>query len=228
MITLIHGDHVEASRTELARLRSGAKDREIRRLDGKTIDETAVTQALESSSLFGNTPLVIIERLFSGKQKKSKELAAIVALLKKSADSCDCIVWEDKALEASTVAGLGKPTVKLFKIPPKIFQLLDGLAPRHASSLLAHYEFIKNTEAPELVFAMIAKRVRQLMAIGGGAHPAGLADWQASRLTKQASFFTMEQLISMHETLLQAEYSLKTGASPYQLSELLEQFFIAM
>ena len=229
MITILHGDHVEASRAELVRIISSAKDKEIRRLDGKTLDQAALIQAMQSSSLFvGNTPLVVIERLFAGKNKKSKEFGAVIDILNKSADQCETVLWEDKELDATTLKSLGNVQNRLFKIPPKIFQLLDNLKPQNAKQLLTAYQTLSDSVPAELAFAMVVRRVRQLLAVAGGAKPTGLAGWQEARLTKQASLFTMEQLIAMHAQLLAAEYSLKTGVSPYQLSERIEQFLIVL
>ena len=61
MITLIHGDDIELSRTEFNRLKALAKGREIRVLDGRTVDESNLTQALESSSMFGTETAIFIE-----------------------------------------------------------------------------------------------------------------------------------------------------------------------
>ena len=48
MITLLHGDQIETSRSEFNRLKEAATGKEIRNLDGKTIDAALLTQALES------------------------------------------------------------------------------------------------------------------------------------------------------------------------------------
>src|SRR3989344_9404164 len=146
MITILHGDHVEASRAELVRIISSAKDKEIRRLDGKTLDQAALIQAMQSSSLFvGNTPLVVIERLFAGKNKKSKEFGAVIDILNKSADQCETVLWEDKELDATTLKSLGNVQNRLFKIPPKIFQLLDNLKPQNAKQLLTAYQTLSDS-----------------------------------------------------------------------------------
>ena len=53
MIVLLHGDHIVSSRVDLTRRIEEAKShgKEIRQLDGNTIDAPGLTQALESSSL---------------------------------------------------------------------------------------------------------------------------------------------------------------------------------
>jgi len=75
MITLLHGDHIEASRNELNRIKNEAREKDIRQLDGQSIDEVTLLQSLESGSLFGTETFVIVERLFSklGRQQKKIE-----------------------------------------------------------------------------------------------------------------------------------------------------------
>mgnify|MGYP001594167921 CR=1 FL=1 len=228
MITILHGDHTQASRTELLGIISSAKDKEIRRLDGKTLDAGLFTQATESSSMFGGKPLIVIERLFAVKNKKSKEFGAVVSLLKKSLDVADIVLWEDKELEPATLKALGNIQNRVFKIPSMLFQFLDALKPENANQLLSMYQVLSDSAAPELVFTMVVRRLRQLMSIASGVKPAGLADWQEVRLTKQASLFTMDKLTAMHKLLLDAEFSLKSGTSPFQLSEHMEQFLILL
>ena len=228
MITILHGDHIQASRTELLRIISSAKDKEVRRLDGKTLDAGLFTQATESSSMFGAKPLIVIELLFGGKNQKSKELGAVVSLLKTSLDAADIVLWEDKELEPATLKALGNIQNRVFKIPSILFQFLDALKPENANQLLSMYHVLSDSAAPELVFTMVFRRLRQLIALAGGAKPAGLADWQEARLTKQASFFTMGKLTAMHKQLLDGEFSVKSGTSAFQLSEHMEQFLIAL
>jgi len=220
MITLLHGDNTEASRVELNRLRDLAKDIEIRGIDGRNIDSALLTQSLESKSLFGGDMLVVIERLFGklGRQiKRMSEYCAIVT----SSDG-DIVMWEDKELSASVIKQLGTGVnVRLFKLPVLIFQFLDSLQ-------LDTFAKLMETEAPELVFSMLIKRVRQLIAIADGGEPAGLQGWQVRRLTTQAKSFTMNQLISLYEKLGRAEYELKSGASPFTFRQALEQVLITI
>jgi len=46
------------------------------------------------------------------------------------------------------------------------------------------------------------------------------------RLTNQAKSFTMDTLLSMHTKLIDLEYSLKTGATPYTLTQLIITFIL--
>lgn len=228
MITILHGDYIEASRNELHRLREKAVGKEVRVLDGRGADALSLTQITQSSSLFGTDTLVILERVFGklGRQtKKIEEFASIIL----NAQGVDCIIWEEKELGSSTVKLFGtQASVRLFKLPVLIFQLLDGVRPGNAAQLLSIYAKIKDQDAPELVHSLLVKRVRQLIQIADGIVPEGLAPWQQNRLTMQSKSFTMDQLLAMHALLHDSEARIKTGMSPFSMAEHIEQFFITL
>lgn len=228
MLILLHGDNPEASRTELKRLKSEAKDKEVRQLDGRGLDPGNLTQALESSSLFGGATLVIIENLFSKLGKKTKLIEELAHKICSNSASTDVILWEDKEVGVTVIKSLGKAQVRLFKTPVLIFGFLDAIRPNNVKPLLELLPKVLVNEPPELLFAMIVRRVRQLIMLRGSVTPAGLQDWQASRLTTQAKSFNMDKLVSMQKQLLEIEYSIKTGATPFNLTQLTEQFLLGL
>lgn len=219
MITLLHGNYSESSRKEFIRLKSEAKAKDIRSLDGRTLDPAGLTQATESHSLFGGETIVFIENLFGKLGRKLKLIESLAAIINRS--SVDVVLWEDKEVGVTVLKNLPQVKVILFKIPSVIFQLLDGIAPGATIRVLP-------PEAPEVIFAMIVRRIRQLIQLRDNITPDGLQGWQASRLTRQAKSFTMDRLLAMYKTLLDMEYSIKNGSSPYSLKELIEQFLLEL
>ena len=127
MITFLHGDNIEVSRAEFNRIKAATKGKEIRSLDGRTLDAAALTQAVESTSLFGGDTMIFIENLFGKLGRKTKLIESLAAILTKSADTVDIVLWEDKEMGVTVIKSLGKADVKLFKIPSIIFQFLDTL-----------------------------------------------------------------------------------------------------
>ena len=225
MITLLHGDYIEASRGELRRLIDGAKSaKEIRQLDGGSLDEGTLMQAVESSSLFGGSTLVVVERLFAKLGRQQKRIASIASLIQ-SAKGSDIILWEDKELSAGTVKQLGVgANVRLFKLPVLIFQFLDNLRPGNVKSSLETYQKLVATEPAELVFSMVVSRMRQLIQLSDGVVPTRLAGWQATRLTLQAKSFTMDKLLVMYKKLHDIEVSIKNGTSALSMAEKTREF----
>lgn len=229
MITILHGDNIVASRAELMRRIEEAKSREkeIRQLDGKSLDALVLTQAVESSSLFGSTVLVVIEGLLSKLGKKEKQATLLTTIIKQSGDTTDIILWEDKEVGKTLIALFGaKVSVQLFKTPVVIFQLLDGLAPGKAVFLLGLLQKTLSRDAAELIFTLLVRRIRQLIQLRDNVTPEGLQGWQAGRLTTQAKSFTMDRLLIMEKRLLEIDISVKTGTSPFPLAQQLELFFI--
>lgn len=209
MITLLHGDNTTASRAELIRRIEEAKKagKEIRQLDGKGLDTLTLTQALESSSLFGGDILVVIEKF-------------ITRGTKLPATNTDVIIWEDKEIGKTGINGLGaKVSVQLFKTPVVIWEFLDRL-----TLTLLHKALER--DAPELIFSLLVGRIRQLIMLKDNVTPEGLPGWQAARLTRQARLFTMDKLLAMERKLLEIEVSIKTGSSPFTLAQHLELWLL--
>lgn len=229
MITLIHGDDVEKSRVRLNTLLGAVKDKEVRRVDGRSVDVTELTTALGSDSMFGGTQLIVIENLLGSSTKKPTRLSSMTRAIAHAPKDADVLLWEGKELTKTVVAKLG-PGVKvfLFKIPIILFQFLDALAPSRSKILIELYQKLRIAEADELVFYLMTRRIRQLLIIRDGGMVDGIAPWQARRLTSQAGHFTMEKLHEMYINLLNMEYSLKRGRTPFDLSELIEQFLVAI
>lgn len=195
-------------------------------MDGQSIDASALVQSLESTSLFGGETLVVIERLFGKLGRQQKKIEELCRILSKATG--DIVLWEDKEIGVTVIKHLGTPTIRLFKLPVLIFQFLDGMKPGQAMHLLTLFAALTATEAPELVFAMLVKRLRLLIQISDGVSPPGAAGWQLTRLTTQAKSFTMSELVRLYEDLGDAEYAVKSGQSPFSLTQLLEQWILTL
>lgn len=229
MIILLHGDHIEQSRQELTTLKQQAKGKEVRTLEGRTLDAPTLTQALESTSLFGGHTLVIIENLIRYNTKKTKLLDQLAHIISSNAKTVDILIWEDKVLSDAQIKRFGKDIqTRLFKTPVVLFQFLDGLKPLSATNSLLVFEKAIEKDAAELLFTMIVRRFRQLITVKDGGTPEGISPWQLDKLTSQAKLFTMEKLASMYEKLLTIEYSIKSGSSPFTMKEHMEQWLIAL
>lgn len=224
MITILHGDYSEAARNELVHLKEHAKGKEIRELDGRGLDETNLTQALSSSSLFGGDTLIVLTNFLKSLGRKNKNAERLCAILTDEAKNADILLWEDKEISASILKLLGSgAAVRVFKLPSIIFQFLDSLAPGNTKKMLTLYEQLVEIEAPELVHAMMGKRVRQLIMLANGVTPPGLQGWQAGRLTSQAKLFSIEKLQSFYQLLMMIDYEIKTGRSAFSLAQQTKQ-----
>ncbi len=219
MIYFLHGDNQPVSREKLNQLLAEAKisRKEIIRLEGLKIDQNQLLQALESSSLFGQDKLIIIENLFSRPQSVEKK--AIIKYLKKETIVPDLVFWEKKKITGTTTRWLPK-TWKFteFKTPVAIFKFLDSFKPNNQKQLLTWLLDCIKKDSAEMVFYMLARRLHDLI-IAKDLGKSGLkgAPWQIGKLVSQAGNFTLDQLTQIYRKLLTIDTDIKTGASPMPL-----------
>lgn len=215
MIYLFHGDNQVASRKKLTDLVAQAKreKKEVIGLNGLKVNLTQVLSALESSSLFGQEKLVVIENLFS--RLKSKEKGEIINYLKNQPIKVDLIFWEGKIIPGTTTRWLPKNwQIQEFKTPVVIFKFLESLRPGNTNQMLnnLHQSIEKNN--PEMVFYMLVRQIRLLiLAKDSGRRGLFGAPWQINKLLNQANYFTLEQLINLYQKLLAIDIDIKTGRS---------------
>lgn len=214
---IIHGEDIVSARNQLNDLvlAASARGSEIKRLSAKDADLTGITQILEGLTLFGKTPVLVIEGLFSLPKSKNKDL--LLGFMAKYADR-DIFLLEDKALTPTALKPFSKAKTNEHKPPSIIFSFLESLRPNGATKslkLLADLEAAH--QPPELIFAMLVRQVRLLIQ---ALEPSTLkaAPWQKSRLTTQARLFGEEGLLKLHDDLYRTDKELKTGTNPLDLS----------
>jgi DNA polymerase III delta subunit len=227
MLTIIHGDDHTRARAQFTLLKSSSR-KEIRELSGKKFDAAQFVQATESSSLFGNDLLIVGENILSSANKREKAYQLLVATISRAAESADILLYEEKELDKTTANKLTGAKLYLHKLPVLIFQFLDNLRPGQGTSSAAQLTALLSTEPAEVIYTLLVRRVRQLIQLADHVSPEGLAEWQQGRLTAQSRFFTMEKLLAMHTQLVEADISIKTGASPFTLAQLLTHCIVSL
>jgi hypothetical protein len=148
MLIILHGDNIVASRAELIRLKEAAKDKEIRDINGKNLDEASLRQAVESSSLFGDTLCIVIEQLFSNLGRKEKLIKLYASIIMDASKINEIILWEPKELGKTAISLFPSTSIKLFKLPAVIFEFLDALRPQNQRNLLTIFDALVKTEPP--------------------------------------------------------------------------------
>ncbi|MBI2325959.1 hypothetical protein HYU91_01080 [Candidatus Collierbacteria bacterium] len=214
---IIHGDDTVTARNhlndELEKAKSSSAG--VSRFDARDLDLTKLTQVLEGMTLFGLQPMIVIEGLFSLPKSKNKD--HLIEFLTKYQDR-QIILFENKALTATTLKQFKKATVSGHKPAAIIFTFLDSIKPGSASTSLKLLDQLENAnQPPELVFAMLVRQVRLLIQ---ALEPNSLkgAPWQKSRLISQARAFGERGLLTLHHNLYHLDKQLKTGASTLPLS----------
>lgn len=224
MLTIIYGQDLVKSRNLLDQIKKENTGKEIINLDGKKLDQTALKESLESGSMFGGDRLVILEDLTSNRSKKTVE--EITDYLSLRHYSNNLILWEKKELTKTFLTKLKADKFFEFKLEAVIFKLLDALRPDNQNQLLTLLLQSIKVEKAELILYMLAGRIRHLILLKDNVEDAEevlkMAPWQKGKLTKQANYFTLDNLVRLYRTLLQIEVEQKTGQNVFDLKKSLE------
>jgi DNA polymerase III delta subunit len=217
---LIHGNNIVASRNKLNDLVENFSG-ELIRFDGGKLKLGDLKQGLESTSLFGQEKMVVVENLFSRRPSKEKE--AIIKYLKENQPT-GLIIWEGKKIDGRSLTSFSKAKIFKFELQSVIFRFLDSLAPgNEKSSLGLLHQCLKN-DTPEIVFYMLARQIRLLLMARdmGQQGLENMASWQKNKLVSQAKKFSFEQLHQLHRQLLKIDWEQKTGQSVLPLKSTLD------
>ncbi|HSD98391.1 MAG TPA: hypothetical protein VLB73_01680 [Patescibacteria group bacterium] len=248
MLTLIHGDDTTASRNYFFEEKQHYPD--ALRIEGSAISPTDLQQYMSGQDLFGQTKAIFIDTLIS-KRKSPKEIAQLIEVINLSPDT-PIFLWESKELTKKQIELFKKITVKLFKIPSTIFALLDALKPNNGQVLLDLFHKTLLDKDAEFVLVMLERQIRILLAICGVipakagiqkedkepgsliksgmtiSEVSRLATWQKGKLEKQATLFTAQQLLQLHNALFHLEKNMKTGNLSLPLDKSIDLLLLSL
>lgn len=221
MLTIFHGDNINASRKVLGSLIDQAqkKQQKLARISPKGFQiETLITSL--SPDLFNQEKLIIIDdfQKFSPKQQK-----IIAEQIQNNPSPHQVIIWAGKKLTAKTLKLFPQKREQLFKPDNAVFLFLDSLSPNNKQKALLLLNQALEKENPGLIFHLLAGRIEDLIIVATG-HQDKLnrAPWQKNRLIDQAKKFSLPQLKNFLEKLILLDYQQKTGQIPHSFEFGLE------
>lgn len=223
MITIIHGDDVVSSRNFFLEEKRKSTSSPI--VDAATLELPYLVQMLEGTSLLSDNKNLFIEYFFS--KVSSKMSDDIASYLNRVHKNGHIVFWEPNEIGKKKIILFKNPTIKTFKLPKALFAFLESIRPRGNNHTYFHQALV--TTEPELLFYMIVRQFRLLIAILSGSKKSidevtRLAPWQRARLTQQARFFTLGSLKRNYEELFAIELAHKTGKSPLSLTQSIDFF----
>lgn len=223
MITILHGDDIEASRERYFAFK---QKKQVIVFEGDDINYDLFLNSVTGADLFGTSPLVCIENLFS--QKKADK--SFIELLNQKQAEVDVVIWEKKELYKRDLDLILKAKVIPFKLPRSIFQLLDSLGEKPEITINFLQKTAEHT-AVEIILSMMIKRFRTLLFLMESSKSPieeveKLADWQRSRLQKQTRLFTKTRLFLAYKNLFKIESETKTGQNVLGLKASLDYFLL--
>lgn len=226
MLKILHGDNVAASRNAYLAYKQNAQNPVM--LRGGEFTYTDLVQIFDGGELFSDTKHVFIEDLFA-KTKKGDELSLYTALLLSHAQENTIVLWEGKTLTKSQLNVFKDTVPELFKLPTLLFTLLDAIRPNNAPTLIKYAHAVKNEAGEEILFAMLIRQIRLLMAFSENAdidEVKRVAPWQKNKLVQQARMFSAEQLYTLHTRLYELDLARKTGTGSLPLSASIDFFLL--
>ena len=225
MIILLHGDDTANSRKVYGELKKSYPA--VVTFDGENVTLTDLTQELSGGGLFSEERHVFLEQLLT-KKKSPSEKEAFIHLLNTSDKDTSIILWEGKEIDKKTFSLLPNSQNRLFKLPQTLFALLDALRPGNGSQLVSLFHQTIEVTEEELVFFMLVRQVRLLLALSEKGisieETKRIAPWQAGKLQKQSSLFSKDELLTLHQKLFEIEKGMKTGSLAASLSSTIDFF----
>lgn len=223
MITIIHGDNTVLSRKQLQSelKKHGLAGKKIRHFSATELSLAVLTDALQTTSLFGDENVLVLERLFKMRSKNLRD--QILAILAKPSP-IEIILWEDSVVSVTNLKLLqeAKPIILSFKTSPLVFQAMDLFGnPGEKQRILRHLHLAYDQDTPEFVFSMLARQVRLLINVKEGETGA-MKPYTLQKVRQQAQFFPLEKLLQIHKRFLEIDLSQKLSTSLLTLEQQLD------
>lgn len=212
---IIHGENTAESRKKLDDVLKGRKN--IKRFDGKLLKADNIPLLFESTELFSEEKIIVIENC-KALPKKSFE-----SILSRTVPrDIELIFWQDGSFDTRLIKKFPSAVVYAFPLPKFFFSLLDNLAPGKGKYLHSVYIPLLESFVPEQVLFAMIKRVRQLLVLKTGIGSeyeeiAKMSEWQKGKLQSQARLWTLSQLQQFYTKLYATEVGIKTSNIPTDL-----------
>lgn len=229
MITVIHGDDIASSRIFFQRVKEKTPDR--RTIAGSSVDMTQLAQLFDSENLFASSQTIFIEELLT-KKKQSGDFEALLAFLNKHSYDNTIYLWEGKEVAKTILNKLKNVASHPYKLPQSLFQFLDSISPKNKQQALQLFHKTIVTAEQEVVFFMLIRHVRLMLALCDKEAQIDevkrMASWQKSKIKKQAATFSKTGLGNALQQLHKIDYDHKTGATPMSLSASIDIFLMSL
>ncbi len=227
MITIFHGDDIAASRKKYIELKSSSKNPIV--LPGESLSLQQLNQSLQSEMLFSSDKDIFIENFFSKRKLITKEVKEIVGYVQKIENEQNIVFWESKKLTPTALKSFPKAKVDLFAIPQTLFGFIDEIQPNSGQRLINLFHSALAGSEPELIFFMMLRQIRILLALSLGSQieeTARLAPWQMGNLSRQLKNFSVQQLKKTYQKLFEIDLQQKTGGSSLTMTQAIDMFLL--
>lgn len=222
MITIICGEDSIASRNYLTDQQKilKEKDFEIVNIDYHQVLELDETGSSESS-LFASKRAYFTQSLNKKVFKKmsernEKKIKAIIA-----AKEIQVYDWEEEtsSRDLKTIKGI---IIKEFKPNQNIFKLLDSCYPGNLKTFITTLQTLSESTEDIFIFIMLARHIRNILITKIGDKIPKLMSWQIAKLSNQAKYWKLENLINFYQGLHRIDVNSKTNGTPFSVKKSLD------
>jgi hypothetical protein len=222
MLTIICGEDSIASRNYFTDLQKSLsnKEYEIVNLDYQQVLELDETGSSESS-LFAakrayftqNLNRKVFKKMSDKNEKKIKALV--------SSKEIQIFDWEEEvtARDLKTIKGA---VVKEFKLSQNIFKLLDSCYPGNLKNFVTSLDTLSGSTPDIFIFIMLARHIRNILTVKMGEKIPKMMSWQVAKLSNQAKYWRLENLINFYEGLHRIDVNSKTNGTPFSVKKSLD------
>ncbi len=224
---IFHGENIVQSRESLLKYLNEQKADQVvvERMLAKELDPILLKNKLQKTDLFGHSRLLVIEELHS--LPKSAKQTILIELLQQA--SMSVILWEKRQLTPTMLKRFPKAEIREHKLANSLFAWLDSFSPKKTSltkqlQLLA--QALRDND-PYSCSSMLARQIRLLIQAKEGRVIKG-PPFVQQKITRQASAFTLKQLLEAHRLLYRIDQNEKTSNSVLSVPAQLEQLIISV
>ncbi len=210
---IFHGDNHVVSRQALLDFIESKRENfsRITTFPASELNLAQLESALGEISLFNDLALTIVEELHS--LVKSANQTALIHFLAKFQTNDSVVLWEKKQLSPAQLAIFSQAKQKLFRSSKSLFQWLDVFSPASAvQDRLRLFHQAEIQDSIEYCLMMLIRQIRLLLTIKSGGVVAG-KPFVVSKLQSQARYFSLAQLLNLHEKLTIIDTESKTGGT---------------
>ncbi len=222
MLTIICGEDSIASRNYFIDQQKLLQEKnfEVVNLDYHQVLELDETGSSESS-LFTTKRAYFTNSLNKKVFKKmsdrnEKKIKAIVA-----SKEIQVFDWEEEisARDLKTIKGV---VVKEFKPSQNIFKLLDSCYPGNLKTFISTLSTVSESTEDIFIFIMLARHMRNILIVKTGEKIPKLMSWQIAKLSNQAKFWDLKNLVNFYEGLHRIDVNSKTNGTPFSIKKSLD------
>lgn len=228
MVTVLHGNNLEASRNIFFEKKNSVKNPIF--LNGEKLLFDDFFQAAENKRLFDSDVTLLVENFFAKNKPNTSDYKKIVEYIN-SNKNIEIIFWENKEIPKATLLKLKNAFVNVFSYPQNLFTFLDNIKPENYKILINLFHELEKTMEPELIFFMLIRQFRLLLTLGGTSGKQidevnRMAPWQVSKLKRQQSLFSQNKIVRLYNSLYEIELGQKIGKFPYDLEKSIDFFIL--